>query len=131
MWSDALSGLAPGSPSPGNWCQAAPLGLGEEDLEEKRGRVGEGLPLAWTGQAMRRQRPSWGLTCAAPGWDRPLTLLNQGPYAPRSLGSGRLVSAQFSVVTTLFSEKGLSSSLIREAFAGASSEAWELQAPCA
>lgn len=37
---DALNGLAPGSPSPANSCQVAPLGLGEEDSEAKGGGGG-------------------------------------------------------------------------------------------
>lgn len=126
---DALNGLAPGSPSPGNWSQVAPLGLGEEDPEENGAGGWGGLPLGWTDQDLRRQCPSWGLMCST--WAGPATHpQGSGSLCPEELGSGWLVSAQFSVVATLFSEKGLSSSLSREAFAGASSGAWELQAPC-
>lgn len=85
--------IAPGSPSPGNWRQAAPLGLGEEDPEEnggvRGGGVGGGLPLHGQTRLCAGSTPH-GDSCAAPGRDRPLTLRNQGPCAPRSLGSGWL-----------------------------------------
>lgn len=129
---DSLNGMAPASPSPGNWRQVAPLGLGEEDPEENGGlRGGRGSATSMDRPGSAQAVPLMG-THMCSTWAGPATRPPEsGSLCSEELGSGWLVSAQFSVVTTLFSEQGLSSSLSREAFAGASSGAWELQAPCA